>query len=91
MTKFKLTNEEKKIAQAYDKGEFKPVQNNKEKTQQFVSMARNTLNKDQRLNIRITSHDLQGLQQKALEEGLPYQTFVASILHKFVTGKLRPI
>jgi predicted DNA binding CopG/RHH family protein len=50
--------------------------------------AANTLTKDQRMNIRITKNDLDGIKLKAMEEGLPYQTLVSSIIHKYVTGKL---
>ncbi len=45
--------------------------------------------KDARINIRLTSKDLRGLQKKALSEGIPYQTLIASILHKYVEGRLR--
>ena len=50
--------------------------------------ASNTLLKDQRMNIRISKHDLDGIKLKAMEEGLPYQTLVASIIHKYLTGTL---
>jgi predicted DNA binding CopG/RHH family protein len=50
--------------------------------------ATSTLNKDQRMNIRITKNDLEGIKIKAVEEGIPYQTLVASIIHKYVTGRL---
>ena len=56
---------------------------------QFKTAAKNTLLKDQRMNIRIAQRDLEGLKTKALEEGMPYQTLVASILHKYITGKLK--
>ena len=49
--------------------------------------ARNTLRKDKRVNIRISSKDLENVQVLAIEEGLPYQTLIASIIHKFITGK----
>jgi predicted DNA binding CopG/RHH family protein len=53
-----------------------------------MKYARNTLKKDKRLNIRISERDLNELQKKALIEGLPYQTYISSIIHKFVNGKL---
>jgi predicted DNA binding CopG/RHH family protein len=53
-----------------------------------MEYARNTLRKDKRLNIRISERDLVELQRKAVKEGLPYQTYVSSILHKFVNGVL---
>jgi len=45
--------------------------------------------KDQRINIRISSKDLEAIQKRALEEGLPYQTLISSLLHKYVSGRLR--
>jgi predicted DNA binding CopG/RHH family protein len=60
-------------------------------TQQMTAhraVADATFKKDQRLNIRISSRDLKSLQARALEEGIPYQTFAASLLHKFVSGHL---
>jgi predicted DNA binding CopG/RHH family protein len=51
-------------------------------------VAEATFKKDQRLNIRISSRDLKNLQARALEEGVPYQTFAASLLHKYVSGHL---
>ena len=50
--------------------------------------ATSTLTKDQRMNIRITMNDLEGIKLKAVEEGMPYQTLIASIIHKYVTGRL---
>jgi predicted DNA binding CopG/RHH family protein len=47
--------------------------------------------KDQRMNIRIGKKDLEGIKAKALEEGMPYQTLVASIIHKYVSGKLKEV
>ena len=52
-------------------------------------VAARTMLKDQRMNIRIAKRDLDGLKAKALEEGIPYQTLVSSILHKYVTGRLK--
>ncbi len=60
----------------------------KERKQELAEYARNTLRKDKRLNIRISERDLLELQRKAVREGLPYQTYVSSIIHKFVNGTL---
>ena len=54
----------------------------------LAKTAANTLTKDQRMNIRITKNDLDNIKLKAMEEGLPYQTLVTSVIHKYVTGKL---
>jgi predicted DNA binding CopG/RHH family protein len=80
--------EELEILHAFEVGALKPVSG---MTQQILShreAAEATFKKDQRLNIRISSRDLKNLQARALEEGVPYQTFAASSLHKFVSGRL---
>lgn len=58
--------------------------NEQTKAHQVAAVA--TFKKDQRLNIRISTRDLKSLQARALEEGVPYQTFAVSVLHKFVSG-----
>ncbi|HNE56206.1 MAG TPA: antitoxin, partial [Leptospiraceae bacterium] len=72
-------------------GEWKSVKNLKEWNLKLKKAASATLIKDARMNIRIHKRDLQLLKVKALEEGMPYQTLVSSILHKYVTGKLKEI
>jgi predicted DNA binding CopG/RHH family protein len=86
--KTKLSKEEKEILESFEKGEWVPVQNLSERKKELAEYARNTLKKDRRLNIRISERDLVELQRKAVKEGLPYQTYVASIIHKFVNGTL---
>ena len=82
-------NTEKELERTIEKNEWTSVSNLAEMKKQFKTAAKNTLLKDQRMNIRIAQRDLEGLKTKALEEGMPYQTLVASILHKYVTGKLK--
>ena len=65
-----------------------PVSNLAKRKKELVAYARNTLRKDKRLNIRISERDLIELQRKAVKEGLPYQTYVSSIIHKFINGSL---
>lgn len=72
---------------AYDKGSLRSVAT-KAELSKFKAAARATAIKDRRVNIRLSSGDLQDIQVKALEEGLPYQTLIASVLHKYVTGRL---
>jgi predicted DNA binding CopG/RHH family protein len=88
MMKIKLTKEEKELAGSFGKGEWKSIPDGKDETQRYQKYARTQLQKDKRVNIRLSSMDLQGLQRRALEEGIPYQTLMASILHKFVSGIL---
>jgi predicted DNA binding CopG/RHH family protein len=82
-----LTKEEKGILQSVERGEWKSVPNKKE-TARYRAAARATLRKDKRVNIRMTERDLIHLQKEAVHEGLPYQTFISSILHKYINGRL---
>ena len=82
-----LDEEEKDMEEALDRGEWRSARNVKEEIGKHQQYARNTLLKDKRVNIRISSGDLEALQTKAVEEGLPYQTFIASVLHKFAAGR----
>ncbi|MBI5875411.1 MAG: antitoxin [Deltaproteobacteria bacterium] len=86
--KTKLTKEEQKILDGFEKGEWIPVKNLSRRKTELIKYARNTLKKDKRLNIRISERDLSELQKKAVAEGLPYQTYVSSVIHKFINGRL---
>jgi predicted DNA binding CopG/RHH family protein len=86
--KIKYDEEELGILEAWETGALKPVKNSEQEIKKHKTVALETFKKDQRLNIRISSRDLKNLQARALEEGIPYQTFAASVLHKFVSGHL---
>ncbi len=86
--KTKLTKEEKEILDSFEKDEWVPVANLGKRKKELIAYARNTLRKDRRLNIRISERDLLELQKKAVNEGLPYQTYISSIIHKFINGSL---
>lgn len=90
MSKPKLTKEEKEILKDFEAGEFESALTPKRK-KYLQSVAEETFKKDKRINIRISSRDLESLQRRALEEGIPYQTLVSSILHKYVSGGLRDV
>lgn len=79
---------EHEILDAYEKGSLKSIAT-KSEIARFRAAARATAIKDRRVNIRLSAGDLQNIQAKALEQGLPYQTLIASVLHKYVTGRLR--
>ena len=81
-----LDAEEKEILASVERGEWKRVRNIKEEMEFAKKAAANFLRKDARINIRISSVDLEHLKQKAAYEGVPYQTLVASILHKYAAG-----
>ena len=83
----KLDAYELEVLNAYESGQLKPIAS-KAELQRMRAAARATAIKDKRVNIRLSSIDLQDIQAKALEEGMPYQTLIASVLHKYVTGKL---
>ena len=83
----KLDPYELEVLQAYEAGKLKPSAG-KAELQRLRAAARATAIKDKRVNIRLSSVDLLDIQARALEEGMPYQTLIASVLHKYVTGKL---
>ena len=90
MSKLKLSKEEKEILKDFEAGEFESVLTPKRK--KFLqAVAAETFKKDKRINIRISSRDLESLQRRALEEGIPYQTLVSSVLHKYVSGGLHDL
>lgn len=83
-----IDQEEKDLMEALEKDDWQPVQNSKAKTAQAIQAARNSLKKDKRINLRLSQKDYHQIQIKAIEEGLPYQTFIASLIHKYLNGSL---
>jgi predicted DNA binding CopG/RHH family protein len=83
----KLTREEKELLDSYESDEWVSVQTDKS-IEKYQAAARETFKKDKRVNIRISGKDLELLQERALIEGIPYQTLMSSVLHKFVYGNL---
>lgn len=77
--------EEKNLIAAYDAGEFKPIKNQSAAKKTAVQAARRYLRKDARINIRLSTSDLEMRKRRAAEEGLPYQTLISSVLHKYVS------
>ena len=90
MTQPKLSREEQQILEDFEAGEFISVLT-PERKKMLQAIAENTFKKDKRINIRISSRDLESLQRRALEEGIPYQTLVSSVLHKYVSGGLHDV
>jgi len=84
----KLTKEEKDILDSVESGERERIPNFKKEAARYKEAARATMRKDKRVNIRMTERDLIHLQKTAVYEGLPYQTLISSILHKFINGRL---
>jgi predicted DNA binding CopG/RHH family protein len=85
----KLEKEEKEILESVERGEWRSAKGVKRDRSRFSQYAKATFRKDRRLNIRISSKDLEAIQKRALEEGLPYQTLISSLLHKYASGRLR--
>ena len=84
----KLSREEREILESYERGEWKPLKNMRAEINRYQRIARATLRKNKRVNIRLSAIDLEGLRRRAFEEGIPYQTLIASLIHKYVMGKL---
>ena len=87
----KLDAEEKELLRSIERGEWKPIANMAAERKRYAAIAHRTmekLRKSRRVNIRLSPDDLRGMQMRALEEGIPYQTLMASVLHKYVTGRL---
>ena len=84
----KLDKFEKEILAEYDRGELKSTSPSKARLTKFKAAASATFLKEKRVNIRLSTPDLMDIQARALEEGMPYQTLIASVLHKFVSGRL---
>ena len=90
MSKLKLSSEESEILKDFESGELKS-QLTPNRLKELQSAAEETFKKDRRINIRLSTRDLEGLQRRAMAEGMPYQTLVSSILHKYVSGSLQDI
>jgi predicted DNA binding CopG/RHH family protein len=89
MKKMYLDDEERDLVESIERGEWKSVRNLKAEIKKHQEYARNTLKKDKRVNIRISARDLEAIQTRAVEDGIPYQTLMASVLHRFVAGRLK--
>ena len=85
----KLEPYEKEILDSVERGEWRSTRGVKRERNRYSRYARATFRKDRRLNIRISTKDLEAIQKRALEEGLPYQTLISSLLHKYASGRLR--
>lgn len=85
----KLDKEEREIQEAFEAGKLKRSRKASQIQKQHSEYAEAMFRKDARINIRLSSKDLRGLQKRALAEGIPYQTLIASVLHKYVEGRLR--
>jgi predicted DNA binding CopG/RHH family protein len=84
----KLDKEEKKILEAYERGEIKAEYPSEEELEEVKITAKNTFRKNRRITIRLYDHDYKGIQKKAMEKGIPYQTLISGIVHRYVEGEI---
>ena len=82
-----LDTYENEILEAYEQGKLKPSPSDID----LQAVARNTMKKTRKINIRISENDLSALQRKAAREGIPYQTLIGSVLHKYASGLLKEV
>ena len=83
-----LDREEQELMESIDRDEWQSVDNFDQEKEQAIQAARSTLKKDKRINLRLTQKDYRKIQIKAIEEGIPYQTLISSIVHKYLNGTL---
>ena len=87
----KIDTDEKELLGSVERGEWKSAGGGKRERARFSRYAKATFRKDRRLNIRLSSKDLEAIQKRALAEGLPYQTLISSLLHKYGSGRLKDV
>lgn len=85
-----IDQEEKDLMESIERDEWEPVKKLDQEKEKAISAARNTLKKDKRINLRLTQKDYHQIQIKAIEEGIPYQTLISSLVHKYLNGSLSP-
>lgn len=85
----KLDKDERDLLKEVEAGDWQSVRDKERQVGRYQEYAKATFRKDRRINIRISGKDLEALQKRALEEGIPYQTLIASVLHKYVSGRLQ--
>ncbi|HMK57228.1 MAG TPA: hypothetical protein VK448_11370 [Dissulfurispiraceae bacterium] len=84
----KYNKEEKAIIDAFEKGRMILATPSKKEIETIKATARKTIIKDKRITIRLYDHDYKGIQKKALEMGIPYQTLISGIIHRYIEGDL---
>ena len=85
----KHDKEEKYIIDALEKGNMKLSTPSKREIEAIKAAANNTFKKDKRITIRLYDHDFLGIQKKAMEMGIPYQTLISGIIHRYIEGDLK--
>ncbi|MBW1892800.1 MAG: hypothetical protein JRF40_04715 [Deltaproteobacteria bacterium] len=85
----KYDKEEKDILDAYESGRMKLSTPSKKEIESIKTIAKNTFRKDKRITIRLYDHDYKGIQKKAMKMGIPYQTLISGIIHRYIEGELK--
>ena len=85
----KLSREEKYILDALESGEMKLSSPSKEEIKAIKTAADATFRKDRRITIRLYDHDYVGIQKKAMEMGVPYQTLISGLIHRYIEGDIK--
>jgi predicted DNA binding CopG/RHH family protein len=81
-------SEEKEILKALESGEIELERPSKALLANLAKAGENTFKKDKRINVRLSSHDLLGIQRKAAQKGIPYQALISGLIHQYVEGDL---
>jgi predicted DNA binding CopG/RHH family protein len=84
-----MDKEEREVSEAYEAGKMKLEDPSKELLGMLARAGENTFRKDKRINIRLTSHDLVGIQRKAAQKGIPYQALISGLIHQYVEGDIQ--
>ena len=84
----KLSTEDKDILESVDSGDWRSIRDKEKESERYQLYARETFRKDRRVNIRLAGRDLEAIQKRAMNQGIPYQNLIASILHKYAAGRL---
>ena len=87
----KIDAKEKDLLESVERGEWKSTGDGTQKRARYARYAKATFRKDRRLNIRLSSKDLEAIKKRALAEGLPYQTLISSLIHKYASGYLKEV
>jgi len=87
----KIDDDEKELLESVERAEWKSASGGKRERTRNARYAKARFRKDRRMNIRLSSKDLEAIQKRALAEGLPYQTLIVSLLHKYAAGRLKEI
>jgi len=87
----KIDADEKELPESVQRGEWKPASGGKRERTRYSRYAKATFRKGRQLNIRLSSKDLEAIQKRTFAEGLPYQTLISSLLHKYAAGRLKEV